>query len=398
MRRLLAVLLLPLLIVPLLGTTGCARKKPPKKDYSRELAPGQIGLREVDINQVPDIPVGGNRAALREAIRQSLAFLDKKGSANWYPQAEITREQVLASLTAIDGLLADTTSDAEFNRQVKQRFRAFMSIGCDDQGTVLFTGYYTPIFNGSRTANSQYRFPLYKKPADFVAGKTVNDIATQKLANGETRPYPSAAEIEDGAMLKGQELVWLKDPYDAYLIRVQGSARLKLTDGSTMDLGFAGTNGHQYVGIGQALVADGKIPANKLSFFTMREHFRTHPEDVPHYTRKNPRYVFFAESKDGIRGCLNTAVTSDVTIATDKSIFPPAGPVVAVTHLSAGSEGRTESAEKPINYVGLRLDQDRGGAIRAAGRCDLYMGIGEGNERRAGGQYAEGKLFYLIAK
>jgi membrane-bound lytic murein transglycosylase A len=50
------------------------------------------------------------------------------------------------------------------------------------------------------------------------------------------------------------------------------------------------------------------------------------------------------------------------------------------------------------DYAGLRLDQDTGGAIRAPGRCDLYMGVGPDNERRAGAEYSEGRLYYLIAK
>jgi membrane-bound lytic murein transglycosylase A len=44
------------------------------------------------------------------------------------------------------------------------------------------------------------------------------------------------------------------------------------------------------------------------------------------------------------------------------------------------------------------LDQDTGGAIRAAGRADLYMGAGAPAELLAGGQYATGKMFYFFLK
>ena len=44
------------------------------------------------------------------------------------------------------------------------------------------------------------------------------------------------------------------------------------------------------------------------------------------------------------------------------------------------------------------LDQDRGAAIRAPGRCDLYMGVGDEAGQRAGYTYSEGKLYYLFAK
>ncbi len=75
--------------------------------------------------------------------------------------------------------------------------------------------------------------------------------------------------------------------------------------------------------------------------------------------------------------------------------------MIVATALSTGNENEAKLKDAPnkgVSYVALRLDQDTGGAIRAPGRTDLYMGEGQANERRAGGQYAEGKLFYLIVK
>lgn len=379
--------LLPLLLIPLaLAATGCMRKGA-KKDYNRPLPPGANALVEVDIASLPDVAFApGEREAVRAALAQSRAFLAKKGAAAWYPRADLTQEQVARSVEELDRLLASAGDDADVNRQVKARFRAFMSIGCDDQGTVLFTGYYTPIFAGSRTQDGTYRYPLYKKPADLVMTNALSP-AQRRLPDGTLAAYPDAREIAASGMLKGQELVWLADPYECYLIRVQGSGKIRLPDGATMEVGYAGTNGLEYHGIGPDLVADGKIAKDKLSFFTMREYFRAHPDEVAAYTDRNPRFIFFQELTGGPFGCIGAKVTKDVTIATDKEIFPPAGPVWAVTTT-------TEQAK----YVGLRVDQDRGGAIRAPGRCDLYMGEGEANEKRAGGQYFEGRLYYLIAK
>jgi membrane-bound lytic murein transglycosylase A len=48
--------------------------------------------------------------------------------------------------------------------------------------------------------------------------------------------------------------------------------------------------------------------------------------------------------------------------------------------------------------VGFALDQDTGGAIRAAGRCDVYMGVGDHAGELAGGTYREGQLYYLFIK
>lgn len=392
MRFALACLLVPALAM---SFSSCAWRKTQKKQYDRPLGDGQIALREVDINTLPPIALG-DRTALRAGIAHSQAFIDKK-STFAQPIAGISKEQVAASLKAMDALLVSTTTDEQFNAALRQQFRAYMSIGCDDQGTVLFTGYYTPIFNGSRTQDATYRYPIYKRPADLVM-TTSQEIAKQSPA---MTPYPDAATIDSSGMLKGQELVWLADPYEAYLIRVQGSAKLKLADGSTMEIGYSGTNGYQYHGIGQDLVKDSKISLDRLSYFTMREYFKSHPEEVPVYTGRNPRYIFFTETKGGPFGSIGQPVTPDVSIATDKSIFPPGGPVVVATALSTGSEDAAKLKDAPNkgqSYVTVRLDQDTGGGIQAPGHADLYMGEGEGNERRAGGQYAEGKLYYLIVK
>ena len=384
MRTLLVAALIPLLA---LSAAGCARGKKTAKDYNKQLAPGEIGLREVDIATLPNLSLDAKgRDAVRQAIRNSQAYLAKPSSDKAYPIANLTKQDVSRSLAAMEAILASSSDDATLNQQIKSRFRAFMSVGCDDQGTVLFTGYYTPIFAGSRTKQGTYQYPLYKRPADLQMTTSL-EIATQKQANGSTRPYPAAAELEQSGSLKGQELVWLADPYEAYLIRVQGSGNIRLADGTTMEVGYNGTNGHPYKGIGQDLVKDGKIPKEKLSFFSMREYFRAHPEEVAVYTQRNPRFIFFTEVKGGPFGSLGQPVTTDVSIATDKSVFPPAGPVFVST-----------TTIEQQQYNGLRVDQDTGGGIRAAGRCDLYMGVGEANEHRAGAQYFEGKMYYLIAK
>jgi membrane-bound lytic murein transglycosylase A len=82
------------------------------------------------------------------------------------------------------------------------------------------------------------------------------------------------------------------------------------------------------------------------------------------------------------------------TIATDKSIYPRACLAFISTTLprAIGSEVSQEP------YQGFALDQDAGGAIRAPGRCDVYMGQGDTAGRLAGQTYKEGRLYYLFIK
>jgi hypothetical protein len=44
------------------------------------------------------------------------------------------------------------------------------------------------------------------------------------------------------------------------------------------------------------------------------------------------------------------------------------------------------------------MDQDTGGAIRAAGRADIYMGVGAAAEILAGNQFADGTFYYFVLK
>jgi len=46
----------------------------------------------------------------------------------------------------------------------------------------------------------------------------------------------------------------------------------------------------------------------------------------------------------------------------------------------------------------LMLDQDTGGAIRTAGRADIYFGVGEAADERAGAMRVAGQMYYLFLK
>ena len=79
----------------------------------------------------------------------------------------------------------------------------------------------------------------------------------------------------------------------------------------------------------------------------------------------------------------------DRTLATDKVLFPRGGLVFVET--------KAKNRSKPDQWFHqFMLDQDTGGAIRTAGRADIYLGVGPEAERRAGRTMAEGQLYYLF--
>ncbi len=260
--------------------------------------------------------------------------------------------------------------------------------------TVYFTGYYCPIFEGRRKPDERFRYPLYALPPDLVKDEEGRTLG-QRLPDGSVAPtYPTRRQIEAGRLLDGWELAWLKDPFEAYVVTVQGSAKLRLADGTLYEVGYAGNNGHPYTPISAAMVRSGVIGRSEISLQNLISYFAAHPDQVYHYCWRNDRYVFFRETTGGPYGSLNTPVTAFRTLATDKRVFPRAALSFVKTYLPRHYDG----AVRTLPFAAFALDQDTGGGIRAADRCDVFMGIGPGAEAIAGRTGAEGELYYLFVR
>lgn len=386
--------LLPLFSVILFG---CPKNelepfRPTEKDYSRPLAPGEMALRKIGPDRYPDFSRAYyDRAALIASLDNSLAYLRKPSSRRYFPYLDVSHERAVASLQRMRQLLESVSSPQELDAAIRREFEVYQSVGYDDRGTVFFTGYYCPIFEGRKQYDSTFRFPLYRKPPDLVVD---SEGMTQgrRTPDGGIVPYYTRREIEEGGVLSGLEIAWLKDPFEAYVATVQGSTKLRLADGSLYELGYGGNNGHEYQSVAKKMVADGVLKRNEVSLQAMLRYFREHPRDVWKFTWHNPRYVFFQERAGGPFGSLNVPVTPYYSIATDKLVFPRACMAFLTTELP---DPQTRQIRP---YASFALDQDTGGAIRAAGRSDIYIGIGAGAEAIAGRIGAEGKLYYIFLK
>lgn len=380
---------------------GCGRAVIPDlpaaaKDYYRQLAPGESALRKItDPADLPDFrpAFDGDRSALLAALDQSVRYFGYPSSRKYYPVQDITHARAVAGLVAFRETLNSASTADEFQERVVNTLDVYESVGCDSAGTVLFTGYYTPIFDASLTQTAEFRWPLYKMPSDLEKGPEGETLG-RRTTEGSLVPHYTRGEIDAGA-LKGLELVWLKDRFDAYVCTVQGSAQLRLPDGSLFKIGYAANNGKEYAGIGPMLVKEGRLPVEKLTLSGLTEYFQQHPEMMDQYLPRNERYVFFQETEKAPTGSLGLPVTPYRSIATDKSLFPRGCLAFVQTQVPA-SDGALNFQQAPFRQ--FVLDQDAGGAIRAAGRCDIYLGIGSAAGRIAGWTLSEGRLYYLALK
>ena len=305
----------------------------------------------------------------------------------------MSHERALASLERFRDLLASAQGPEDLQRGIEEEFAIYKSAGWDGRGGgVLFTAYCTPILEGSLTESARYRFPLYAMPPDLVKARD-GSVLGWETPGGRLPHYPTRRTIEAKGLLKGRglELVWLADPVDAFIAHVNGSAFIKLDDGGELRLGYSAKNGRAYTSLGKELEADGKL--ERASLRAIRDWAANTPEEeVVEYLHRNASYVFFTPIQGTPHGSLDVEVTSERSIATDKTLFPRG----AVTFVEA--DVPPSDGAEPAPFQRFLMDQDTGGAIRTAGRADLYLGIGPDAEARAGQTKSEGQLYYLFVK
>lgn len=381
------------------STAKIHEKYEPKKekDYSRELPPGMKGLRLLDPSQYPDFGAGfAARNGMLDALDASARYLALASSMKFFPYLPpIDHARMEATVRAFKRDLSEASTAADLDRRVRDRYEVYESVGWNNEGEVLFTAYHEPIYKASLTRTGKFQFPIYKRPPELVQDET-GEKAFFVAADGTRKPAPPRAELASALKGRGLELAYLADPFEAYVAQVQGSARFELAGGKELRVGYAGDNGHDYHPIWQGLVDAGKLKKSEVSLRRLKEHFAKHPNELEAAVNSNPRFVFFTERTGPAVGCLNVPVTPFHTIATDRNlkndVFPRAGVAFVKTKMAKTATG------SDAEHASFVCDQDRGGAIRSAGRADLFLGTGPEAEALAGRTRAEGRLYYLFLK
>ena len=255
-------------------------------------------------------------------------------------------------------------------------------------GRAFATGYYEPEIQGSRTPGPGY-VPIYRVPPDLVRC-TRPDGGTGRGRVDETGTcvlYYTRAEIEDGALGgKGLELAWAKDPVELFFAEIQGSALVRFDDGSTMQIGYAGQNGRDYVAIGRLLRQQNILPPGGANMQAIKDWIRANPEQGRALMRQNLSYIFFKQIPGTAPfGALNLPIADQTTVAADPNYVPLGAPIYL------------EKADRP-EVDGIWIAQDTGGAIKGPNRFDTYWGAGFEAAAIAGGMSANGEALILVPK
>ena len=375
---------------------GC-QTAPEKPDYERHLPPGGVALEPVRAGDEPDFAAAWSRrdSGLRTAVDQSLSWFAAPSSKQWWPyettDRTITHDDARRSVERFAQLLDECRSGEEFERRILDEFRVYRSVGWNGEGVVLYTGYYAPDFDASPVRTDRFTAPIHRRPEDLVTHPETGRPIGRRLPNGHIEQYPDRREIEETGMHDGNELVWVETPLDAYVVQVNGSAKLTMPDGTVEFIGYDGKTDRRYTGLGTTLFDRGLIDRKDLP--SIYDLYDRDPDAVVEGMRANENYVYFRpyDGSTWPSGSLGRKVTGQASLATDKSVYPR-GCVLFVDTEGIEVSGST----RPIQR--FMLDQDTGGAIRAPGRADIYMGEGDEAETLAGGQYAEGTMFYFFLK
>jgi membrane-bound lytic murein transglycosylase A len=248
--------------------------------------------------------------------------------------------------------------------------------------TGFLTGYYEPIVDGSRFPTGIFKVPIYRRPPDLVpprssAGPGPNrGQSLRRTRNGTLVPYYDRGQILDGA-LDGRhlEICWIEDQIDALLIQIQGSARVRLEDGTMLRINYDDHNGYPNVPIGRILIERNIIPREAISLDRIREWMRANPQSVEEVLRQNRSFTFFrivglSDDMEAV-GAQGVPLTSGRSIAIDNSLHVYGTPFFIRARLPLTNEKRTAS------FARLMIAQDTGSAIVGPARADIYFGAGD---------------------
>lgn len=280
---------------------------------------------------------------------------------------------------------------------IQARMQPYQLQNSDRSTTGLITGYYEPVYNGSAVKTRIASEPVYGPPKNMIT-VALDEVYPElkgkrlrgQLVGNKLIPFPSRADIVKHGV-DAPVLVWLNDPMDVQFLQIQGSGRIRLTNGQEIRIGYADQNGHPYKPVGRWLVEQGELAAADVSMQSIRAWAQANPSRVNELLNSNPSYVFFSArppSQDGPIGSFGVPLTPAYSIAIDPKTVP-LGSMVFIATTRPDNEGGIHR---------LVAAQDTGGAIKGSVRADFFWGTGDAAGELAGRMKQSGSLWLLWPK
>ena len=359
-------------------------------------------LAPVDFSTVPGWHDDDHAAAFA-AFLKSAAHLAAAGR-----QAPKTRGHGVSGAALVDvarHALSEAGGGAGVDGDRARAFfeRRFRPAQVDADG--FLTAYFEPEAPASRIRTPEFPVPLYRRPDDLVdigddnrpAGWDPEIRFARATASGP-QPYADRAAIEAGALDgRGLELAFVADPVTAFFIHVQGSARLRLTDGGMMRIAYAAKSGHPYTSIAKRAVDRGDLHPDRCGKAELEAWLRADPGRGRKLMQENRSFIFFREvtdlsADDGPVGAAGVSLTPGRSLAVDRRWTTFHTPV----WVTADMVPDPDAATPPGRFARLMIAQDTGSAIVGPARGDLFLGSGDRAGDAAGTVRTAGTMTLLI--
>ncbi len=270
----------------------------------------------------------------------------------------------------------------------------------------FLTGYYEPIINGSRVPTGEFTAPLYRRPPNLVVSgrrKLGGSFPSKGVKVGrrfgrrKIVPYYDRGQIEDGALDGWHlEICWLHSQIDVLFAQIQGSARIRLEDGSILRVNYDLHNGWPYLPVGRVLVDRKLVPKDEISMQRIRDWMEANPAAAKEVRRQNKSYVFFRitdlSTEDEAVGGEGVPLMPGRSIAIDRSLHAYGTPFFIAAELPIANE------KAGTKFRRLVFAQDTGSAIVGPARADIYFGAGDDAARIAGRIRNSGQFVMLLPR
>lgn len=398
---------LPIILIFLAILWGCARAPIKSPDEAMRVA-----RKEPEV-LADDLAFEGLADAIEANIKRLRAYGDPVQTLKFGP-FQIPKAEYIEMLEVLAARLREDGTGHSFVHTLRSEFVLLEVYGSDEWGKVFVTSYFEPVIEGSLKRTKKFTQPIYGVPGDMVLVKMreFTGVLRGRLVKSNTRvdgtmsaslpmvvPYWTRQEIDSpqAPVMKTAKVIAWVDPIDSFFLQIQGSGKIKLSDGRLIRVGYGAQNGHPYVAIGQYLFD--KIPREKMSQQKIERYLRSlSPQEQQSLLNLNPSYVFFQEIEGEPRTFFGTEVVPGRTIATDTRYFPK-GTLGFLEY--ERPEFATPEDEEPIGFqksTRFVLDQDTGGAIKGPHRLDLFWGSGRAAAQVSGVMRNPGRLYYFFPK
>jgi membrane-bound lytic murein transglycosylase A len=210
-------------------------------------------------------------------------------------------------------------------------------------------------------------------------------------------PYYTRGEIENGALDGWHlEICWLRSQVDVLFAQIQGSARIRLEDGSILRVNYDSYNGWPYTPVGRVLIDRGIMTKDEVSMQRIRDWMEANPDQAKAIEQENKSYVFFAitnlSNEDEAVGGEGVPLVPGRSIAIDRALHVYGTPFFIQADLPIAND---KAATK---FRRLVVAQDTGSAIVGTARADIYFGAGDEAARIAGRIKNPGRFVMLLPR